>query len=72
LAHILPFFIRFDVRGALKRPRTQSEPFPLDSGLHREIRADAATSLRRRLANQSEPDFSHSIGHLRKSLFQGY
>ncbi|MFZ1109511.1 MAG: hypothetical protein WAN43_14360, partial [Rhodomicrobium sp.] len=55
---------RFDVRGALKRPRTQSEPFPLDSGLHREIRAGAATSLRRGLANRIEPDFSHSLGLL--------
>ena len=33
-----------------------------NSDLHREIRADAATSLRRGLANQSEMDFSHSLG----------
>ena len=44
---IFHFLLVLAVRRALKRPRSLSEPLPRDSDLHREIRAHAATSLRR-------------------------
>jgi hypothetical protein len=39
---------------------------PRDSDLHREMHAYASTSLRSGLANQSDTDFSHSLGLFRR------